>query len=109
MPYPAPYTGGGDGGAGVPTGVPLGVEFALSTRVLRELDLGVMLCWRRAISSRKGATSERGAFRDGVGVDVCAAAWLEPAILGVNGVLLPALAAALRVGRSGRAALCLLS
>jgi len=83
----------------VPEGVPIGVVFALSTLVFRDPDLGVILLLLRMRSSRTGTASERGAFRDvGVGVPTEGV----PAILGVNGVLFPALAEALRTGMRGR-------
>ncbi len=120
IPNPDPYVGGVstprvepfvDGGAGVPLGVPVGVELGLSTRTLREPDLGVILLLRNVetgvgISSFPPAVlfSDRAGLRDD-GVAIVGGA--EPATLGVKGDRLAVFVDALRVGMSGLEALCL--
>lgn len=120
IPNPEPYVGGvsapriepfADGGAGVPLGVPVGVELGLSTRTLRDPDLGVTLLLKNVetgvgISSFPPGVlfSERAGLRDD-GVPVVGGA--EPATLGVKGVRLAVFADALRVGMSGLETLCL--
>ena len=118
MPSPDPYVSTSPtilgnsfvGGAGVPFGVPVGVVCVLSTLDFRDPDLGVMLLFKKADTGVERSsledptggvlTSERAPRRD-TGVEaVCG---VEPATLGVNGVLFAVFAAeALRVGIRGR-------
>jgi hypothetical protein len=99
--------------AEVPVGVPDGVEFALSTRIFRDPDLGVMLLHRKA---------ETGVERSSLDDPACAScsvrvvrradgveppAGTEPATRGVKEVPLAIFAAALRVGIRGREPFCL--
>jgi hypothetical protein len=86
-------------------GVPVGVVFVLSTRDLREPDLGVILLLRKdemgVVTSSRWLASGRGPRRDNGVVALCG---VDPATLGVRGVLLvffAAAAAAERVGMSG--------
>ncbi len=96
----------------MPLGVPVGVELGLSTRTLRDPDLGVML-WLRNVETGVETSSfptgvvllsGRADLRD---EEVPVFDGVEPATLGVNGIRLTVLVEALRVGMSGLEALCL--
>jgi hypothetical protein len=54
-----------EAGTGVPVGVPVGVVFALSTRLLRDDDRGVMLLFRNAETG-----VDRSSLDDALGVVV---------------------------------------
>ena len=99
----------------MPVGVPVGVVFALSTRVLREDDRGVMLLFRNADTGVDRSSlddalgvliSERAPRRDN---GVCAAGGAVPATRGFKGARFEAFAEALRTGISGLAEPLLLS
>lgn len=96
-------------------GVPVGVVFALSTRVLRDADRGVMLLFRKADTGVDRSSlddalgvlfSERAPRRDN---GVWAGGGPVPATLGVKGGRFEAFAEALRTGISGLVEALLLS
>lgn len=88
---------------GVPVGVPEGVVFVLSTRDLRDPDLGVTLMLRKVETGVERSSLDAAAWELSVHLadGVVGAA---PATLGVNGLLLGCLAAP---GIRGRGAFCL--